>query len=297
MSAPGWYPDPSGAPNQYRYWDGTQWSAQTMPAGGPPNTTGAPMNATGGRRGPRWGLITAGIAALVVIGLVTMWLVRPQGQNVATEDSNTAAPTGSQWAETARPSTPPPTAPAPSQATLAACPVGASTPTNTYPDDGRIHGGELKFTKVPAWPQEYVRMSWVHDHHSQTHQVIPGRWFSMVSVGALKTSDGFEDPQTSAYQVMSCFATSTYYQGYKGRENVLAEPVTIDGRPGFHLRTEIYIEDTPTLPNIKGDVVDVIVVDTDNPESLGVFISSATIDDDPIIATVDRAIESLAVDK
>lgn len=26
----GWYPDPAGDPNLLRYWDGTQWSAQTQ---------------------------------------------------------------------------------------------------------------------------------------------------------------------------------------------------------------------------------------------------------------------------
>ncbi|WP_084635077.1 DUF2510 domain-containing protein [Propionicicella superfundia] len=26
MSQPGWYPDPGGAPGQFRYWDGTTWS-------------------------------------------------------------------------------------------------------------------------------------------------------------------------------------------------------------------------------------------------------------------------------
>ena len=34
MTAPGWYPDPSGAPHQ-RYWDGTQWTEHTAPSAGP----------------------------------------------------------------------------------------------------------------------------------------------------------------------------------------------------------------------------------------------------------------------
>lgn len=29
MSSPGWYPDPSGQPNSFRYWDGQAWSQQT----------------------------------------------------------------------------------------------------------------------------------------------------------------------------------------------------------------------------------------------------------------------------
>ena len=34
MAAPGWYPDPSGAPHQ-RYWDGAQWTDDTAPYAGP----------------------------------------------------------------------------------------------------------------------------------------------------------------------------------------------------------------------------------------------------------------------
>lgn len=33
-TAPGWYPDPSGAP-QSRWWDGTTWTDRTAPAGAP----------------------------------------------------------------------------------------------------------------------------------------------------------------------------------------------------------------------------------------------------------------------
>lgn len=35
MVAAGWYPDPSGAPQQ-RYWDGTEWTEHTAPLAGPP---------------------------------------------------------------------------------------------------------------------------------------------------------------------------------------------------------------------------------------------------------------------
>ncbi|QGN33414.1 DUF2510 domain-containing protein [Microlunatus sp. Gsoil 973] len=29
MAEGGWYPDPSGEPGRYRYWDGARWSAET----------------------------------------------------------------------------------------------------------------------------------------------------------------------------------------------------------------------------------------------------------------------------
>lgn len=33
MQQAGWYPDPSGAPNSERFWDGTAWTTQVRPAG------------------------------------------------------------------------------------------------------------------------------------------------------------------------------------------------------------------------------------------------------------------------
>lgn len=42
MSAPGWYPDPAGQPNTFRYWDGQAWSEQTTQTASPPPPPGAP---------------------------------------------------------------------------------------------------------------------------------------------------------------------------------------------------------------------------------------------------------------
>ena len=43
MTNAGWYPDPAGAPDTYRYWDGQAWTGHVAPAGGslvpqPPGT-------------------------------------------------------------------------------------------------------------------------------------------------------------------------------------------------------------------------------------------------------------------
>lgn len=41
---PGWYPDPSGAANQLRWWDGSQWTDQTAPAQQPAQEYQQPQN-------------------------------------------------------------------------------------------------------------------------------------------------------------------------------------------------------------------------------------------------------------
>ncbi|WP_275426267.1 DUF2510 domain-containing protein [Nocardioides daejeonensis] len=54
MSSPGWYPDPSGQPNSFRFWDGQAWSQQTTdnpyappPGGWPPVQPPAPPQQQG----------------------------------------------------------------------------------------------------------------------------------------------------------------------------------------------------------------------------------------------------------
>ncbi|MDT0200565.1 DUF2510 domain-containing protein [Nocardioides sp. AE5] len=47
MSASGWYPDPSGEPNRFRYWDGSAWSSETTadPNSPAPGAASAPSPA------------------------------------------------------------------------------------------------------------------------------------------------------------------------------------------------------------------------------------------------------------
>lgn len=49
VSNAGWYPDPSGQPGQFRYWDGSDWSAETAshPSGPPPGAHEAPTQFPG----------------------------------------------------------------------------------------------------------------------------------------------------------------------------------------------------------------------------------------------------------
>ena len=58
----GWYPDPGGAADRYRYWDGTTWSATTTddPRDPPPSGSSASPHRS------RIGMII-GVLAIVVI--------------------------------------------------------------------------------------------------------------------------------------------------------------------------------------------------------------------------------------
>lgn len=292
MSGQGWYPDPAGVPGRYRYWDGLGWTSQTSddPAGDP-----ATKDPHSGRFG--W-IIAIAVIVLVTIALV-LWLgLRPGPISSVQPDQNSASPTVPSWNE-AEPTASPPPIDIPDGGTLIDCPTGAVPSTSNYPHDGWLRGGGLKAKEIPAWKREPVHMGWVWDMNSQTdvvHNSASTRWFSMFGLGALRVVDGFDSPKLSAFQVMSCFATSRYYQGYTGRKDVLSKEITVNGKPGWHLRTEVYVS-MPELPQVKGDWVDVVVVDTGNPESLGILISSATIGDHQRMDLVEAGIASLTTDQ
>lgn len=296
MSTPGWYPDPAGTPNQYRYWDGRQWSSNTSsdPGGAPP--AGPQRNGSGNS-----GLVIA-LSALVVIALgVGIWLFfRPGAGRTAQEDTNSAAPTISAWDETSRPTaTPsaPPSEPQPSADNWVNCPSGASQPRPHLTGD--LRGGDIAVNPINGWRDGSgnFMLEWLHDMQAQTDTVAQGgdvTWFSAVAVGAVSVVDGFEAPQQAAQMAMDCFATSQYYSGFAGRKDISRQEVTIDGHKGWWIRSEVYVE-MAALPDIPGDVIDVVVIDTGSPESLSMFISSFTIGDSVRGPQVDAARASLRV--
>lgn len=290
---PGWYPDPAGTPGLFRYWDGQQWSSETTS-----NPAGAPVpQRVDDRRGPLVPIIAA-VLVLALLAGAFIWWRNSSGGGLgagAAEDTNSSTPTISAWDEQSSSATPSASGsqdPAPSGGAMVACPSDGG---QLHPNSGdRISGGGLSFPRVPGWDDaQDFSLAWTYDMGAQTSTVYQG-WFSLVSVGALRVVDGFEEPKRSTQMMMSCFATSNYYQGFSGRKDLISEPVTIDGHKGWRLRSEIHVE-MPLLPQVDGDVVDVIVIDSGSPESLGVFVSSYTIGDDGRGALVDQAIAGLRV--
>lgn len=281
MSAPGWYPDPAGYKGAVRYWDGRTWTHQSTP-----DTPGTRASGSG----RPWGWFI--LAMVVIAGLVAVFVLRPAGFTVSTGDTNSARPTGSQWNEL--PVTETPTEPEePGQGGIIDCPQNSFDARSEVSSDGRMHGGGLSFEPPGgfAWRKFPVFMPWLYDHNSTTKEITFG-WQSNLSVGEVLRSEGFSDPRSTAEQLMGCLASSDLYRGFSGREDLVDESFTLDGDGGWRITANVFVD---SQGDIKGDVVDVIVLDLGDPDTLAVYISCATIEDEKNLAEVAKAVESLRV--
>ena len=326
MSLPGWYPDPAGTPNRFRYWDGQAWSSDTTdnPFAGPAGAGGTGgAGDSGGAGSPptkqarrRFGPLILALATLVVLVLVGVLVVRGLfADRPVVDPGPLPSSTVSGWDDsspTAEPETPTPTptvsqptptptsAPTPTprpteEQPLQPCPEGQPTARQDHPSDGRIHGGGLSFPEVRGWESSAgSAYRWAYDVGSQVKLAESPNWYSDLTVGALFTGDGFDEPRRSAELVMQCMITSGLYQNLVGRENIWSKAVTVDGHPGWSIRADVLV-DYPDLAT-KGDTVEVIVIDTGSPESLAMFVGAADIGDRALQKTLDSTIKDLRVE-
>lgn len=305
-STPGWYPDPAGTPGRFRYWDGRAWSATTTtdPSQPPPAAATTPSQPADQSRRPGRGLLIGIIATALVLVVVVVLGVRAlldQGGPITGPPPPSS--TVSAWDETSKPDPTPSASPSPSDPPSpsdepppeqVACPQGDPVARNDHPADGRVHGGGLSFPKVSGWEDNPgAGFTWAYDVAAQSDPVEE-TWVALMAVGALRMADGFENPQASAEAITACLSTSDYYAGFTGATELDSGEVTVDGQPGWRIRTEIRVDDPDV--EAEGDVLDVVVVDTGAGESLGMFVGAVPLDDDSRLTVLDETEAALAVD-
>lgn len=277
MAQPGWYADPS-APDGRRYWDGQRW-----------------LDPEPKRRGVS-GWVWLLVALTVVGALVAALLIFPGSGNpfaATPEDKRTTRPTGEQWDELLPTPTPTPTEIESEFGSSIECPSSGEWPRSEL-SQGRLHGGGLSIEppEGSAWRTSPAYFDWLYDSNSMLRTIVSG-WISNVNVGYIKVSDGFSaDPKTAAEQFVTCMSSSGMFLGFTKRTVLYNEPWDVSGRPAWRLTSNVYVADREHQ-GILGDTVEIIIVPTDDPDRLAVYVSCVTIDHEENIREVAPVLDSL----
>lgn len=277
MAQPGWYPDPQD-PSRPRYWDGRQWAPPSQPDPKP-------------RRQWVWFAVAMGAVALLVVGL--LYGTSSLG-NLDFRAEPSSRPSGSQWDELS-PSPQPTDAPSLGDSgQVIDCPLVHPDTRSEIDADGRVRGGGLSFVAPTSdqWDLWPTNVLWMSDQNSVTRVITEG-WISNIDVGYVHAEDGFTDPRTAAEQFMSCMASSTMFQGYSHRDILESTAYEVDGRQGWRLTANVYVDNQP---EVDGDTVDILVLDLGEPDRLSVYVSCATIDLTDNLQEVAEAFNTLRVE-
>jgi hypothetical protein len=264
---PGWYPDPQN-PHRKRYWDGAQWTihVQNPPAHQVPTTPAEPQQ--GGYPtpspeqydslkesrdsrpgGPRhvvlW--IAIGMVVTMLVGgglLLALNPPRPPAEQQSSQGSQNASPS--------------PTAadsPGSSNAGIKVgdvlrgednCPTTAKDAQGVVGADGRVtSAGGLSYPVIPDFVASPIDYGFIHQSNSTTKAYQGQEGQAAVTVGTLKSEDGFKDPLPSAVRVVQCVIANPRFYNSKPtaevtqvavNENdgtvVLQVHVPAEGRPG-----------------------------------------------------------------
>lgn len=280
MAQPGWYADPT-APQGRRYWDGRRWVDE-----GPPRGRGAMA---------LW-LVVALLVVATVVGAIVLF---PRGANPFTatpEDTRSSRPTGTQWNEREPTETPTPNPVETGFGEPIDCPVSEDLPRSEIVD-GRLHGGGLSIEPPSGnrWENTSAWIDWLHDSNGMIRDIAPG-WISNVNVGYIKVSDGFSSEMSAAAeQFVTCMASSGMFFGFERREILINQEYAVSNRIGWRLTSNIYV-DNQRHNDIEGDVVDVILVPTDDSDRFAVYVSCVTIGHEENRGEVDVSLASLRYD-
>lgn len=320
----GWYPDPSGTPGLFRYWDGTQWTPAVSRAPFAPPPGSAPYGSA------PYGSAPYGSAPYAA------------GQQGAPSAYRPSGPPGGNGSA-ASPGTPPvPGSPTPrrgaigwwlaaaaivivlvlvvvgavrlsrvlapgagpgGEPTTQVCPPSSfdSPSPEAEPTDGRVHGGKLSFPQLadpfgPVVPEYEVPFA--RDTHQQMVLVEPdydgpgNDWVATVMVGDLFAGDGFFTPQDGSRIVVDCVVGRFYGDAQVTRHDVRNEATTIDGHDAWVVESQLSF-DIAGLKT-KGELMIVAIVST-GPAGSGIYYASIPDTTPELVAPARQALAGLTV--
>jgi len=263
----------------------------------------------GGGSGKRIALIAVAvlvIAGLAVGGFFGVRALTDDDDNVGTasddisqseETEDSESPTEESPTEESPTEESPSESPTPTGPTGQECTGGLPSIGGEVTQRQRIRGGGLDLPPVSGYTRvdpPIVSTFTFADEVAAVGQQIEEGWIALYSVGALPKASGYTDLEASVDQVITCMTESQdFYTNFTGRNDLERGEVDVDGHTAYAVTSEIRIDD-PEL-QVEGDVAKVIVVDTGDEETFGLYISVVPIGDQQLIDQQESATEELKV--
>ena len=274
---PGWYPDPAGTADQYRWWNGHEWTNEVSPTANAPAPLGSLLGSAGTDPPRRRSPLRAIVALVVIIALflsatlgVGLWLWGGDTAGSRSEARATPAPgPRGQLDESSR---------------IAS--IGAAT--MTLPGDPY----ELKADPIAdrgVFDVAFFAEAEVHEQYDGDND-----WSAVVALAALDPNlvDG-SDPETAARTALSKLATRIYGGQRTTVSHVRVADRSVDGNSGVEVSARIsYAVDRLAS---RYDTLAAVVVRLDDGSYVAAF-SSVPDDADPVVHRLARtSLDSLAI--
>lgn len=302
---PGWYPDPAGAPDRYRFWDGYAWGSQVADR---PNAAfpsdqpavlfdGAPERGTTEQnrgmetqhigvgtvrpvrpvRSRGWWLVAG--AVLVAVVVVAALVVRVVG-GTALDGPDVPGP----------------------DPTPQACPRSPQTDSSVTPSTGdRVRSGQLSYPRLPepfGGPMPDDRTPFGHDvqtQHALVERSPDGEttWVAWALIARLMAGDGFYGPQQGAEVVADCVVALFYNDHEIRRNDTRREALTVDGHAAYLIESHLTFD----IPGIetKGETMIVVVIDVGQQGEAGLFYATVPDTSPQFLPPIRRALADLQV--
>ncbi|MGO1971906.1 MAG: DUF2510 domain-containing protein [Propionibacteriaceae bacterium] len=305
MNPPGWYPDPAGTPNSFRWWDGQTWSnattttpATTPPPQNPASQAGPEMGSqlgpgAGGEPGKRAGtpvIIGIVVAALVLVLVVVGVIVVPRlGGGEEADPPPSVEPSSSASGGPQTPGTDP------GDPAELNCAGGNQNSTSTQ--SPIYSAGGLQYEAPEDWGFRFDKSqwSWLDDQAVWgTIDVEPKdeEWAAGVALGGVQVANGFSDPKSATTNILECLTTYGFMnEGDWTATEESAEDVTLGDLKGHRAQYLITNGKQTAYPGFE---VTVLVLDTGREGSFGTWMSFGPQGESKTAEQIKAAEESIA---
>ncbi|WP_425310037.1 DUF2510 domain-containing protein [Ammonicoccus fulvus] len=282
MQSPGWYPDPSGQPHSFRFWDGNAWTPVTTqdpntPWPRPDQIGTFPQGGTGVARtaGKSRTPVIIAVAAAVVLALVALGGIFLTRGNGGGEGPTVSPAPASPGAATPGAATTPASAPtagtggdpvSPPQVT---CTGGNDSYTRnrmeTYTSTG------VRYDGVPDWGFSFDRSywTWLDDYSAMGDINLDGKKNEAgIVLGGVRFDNGFVVQEQAGALIASCLEGTLSVEEKTTAGPVTTEEMTLGGMKTY--RTQLDYTAASADAPLK---VSIYVIDSGQPRKWAQIIT------------------------